>query len=190
MGKAGDDVALWRSIKKGEKAALGSLYEMHIDVLYNYAAKICKDKEVIEDAVHDVFIDIWRYRKNLSETTSVRYYLYYALRSRLLKDLRNNARMIHDGYEAFAWKDLDSLLTISSEHEIIESEHLDERTKRLAKFLANLSPRQHEAISLRFYDDFTYEEIAGIMRINEQSVRNLIQRALLQLRQYSQLLSR
>jgi RNA polymerase sigma factor (sigma-70 family) len=54
--------------------------------------------------------------------------------------------------------------------------------------LNNLSPRQYEAIVLRFYNKLSYLEIAEVMDVTEQSVRNLIQRGIESLRQHSQLI--
>ncbi len=50
--------------------------------------------------------------------------------------------------------------------------------------LKKLSKKQREVIYLRFFEDLDYKEIAEIMKINIQSVRNLIQRSYNPLRQY------
>jgi RNA polymerase sigma factor (sigma-70 family) len=76
---------------------------------------------------------------------------------------------------------------LSEESRVVEKELHDEQLEKLKKYLNNLSPRQYEAIILRFYDEMSYAEIALIMEVNEQSVRNLIQRGLEHLRQYSRL---
>lgn len=178
-------MGLWNKIKGGDKLALAKLYDRYVKVLYNYASKIHKDKETIEDAIHDLFVDIWRYRQNISSTTSVRYYLYLSLRRKIVKSAVRQSSYINDGVN---WEDVKSLVLLPSENSLIELEIMDERTRRLKKYLNNLSPRQYEAVVLRFYDDFSYEEIASIMNLNAQSARNLVQRGLIQLRQYAQLL--
>lgn len=156
-----------------------------MNVLYNYAVKICKDPDLIEDSIQDLFIDIWRYRKNLSDTDSVKYYLYFSLRTKIARHSSVTSRLISEGIR---WDDIKGLVAGSCEQDLIESEELDERVTRLKKYLHNLSPRQYEAIVLRFYDEFSFDEIGKIMDMNPQSVRNLIQRGIIQLKQYSQLL--
>jgi RNA polymerase sigma-70 factor (ECF subfamily) len=69
----------------------------------------------------------------------------------------------------------------------VEKEGSDQQLERLKRYLNNLSPRQYEAIVLRFYDEMSYADIAAVMEVNEQSVRNLVQRGLEHLRQYSRL---
>lgn len=186
MDDTRNDIQLWNKLRRSNRDAFSKLYERYVDVLYNYACKICKDKELIEDAIQDLFIDLWKYRKHLSQTTSVRYYLYYALRTRVVRALSKSGNWsFKDG---LSWDEVEGLMTSSAEHQQVELEALDEKTKKLRKYLHNLSPRQYEAIVLRFYDDFSYEEIASLMQANPQSIRNLVQRGLSQLKQYGQLL--
>lgn len=49
---------------------------------------------------------------------------------------------------------------------------------------APLSPGQSEALALYFDEEFSYDEIASILDVNEQSVRDLIQRSLAALRKW------
>jgi len=84
---------------------------------------------------------------------------------------------------------MENLIDLSPEEELMSIESGDERTRKLKKYLHNLSPRQYEAIMLRFYDEFSYEEIGEIMGANPQSIRNLVARGLLHLRQYAQFLA-
>lgn len=181
-----NDIDLWGRLRGGDRDAFSGLYERYLNCLYNYASKICKDRDFVEDCIQDVFVALWKYRKNLSPTTSVKYYLFRSLRSRLFKSADGAGWALQDGVH---WNEVERLVDLSPEEELMAVESVDERTRKLRKYLHNLSPRQYEAIVLRFYDEFTYEEIADIMQVNPQSIRNLIQRGLLQLRQYAQFLA-
>jgi len=81
--------ALWQEIIKGDKSALGALFDALSRELITYAYKISLDKSLAKDAVQDVFVDIWQYRNNLTEDVQVRFYLYRSLRRtvvRLMKE--------------------------------------------------------------------------------------------------------
>jgi RNA polymerase sigma-70 factor (ECF subfamily) len=177
------EIQLWNNLRAGDKSALGHLYKLHVKVLYNFGNKICHDIQLVEDSIHDLFVDLWKNRKNLSEAQSVRAYLYASLRRRIVKAASENVSMLR--FDA-RWDEL-NLVTYSDEAKIVDQETSDEQLKKLKAHLNNLSPRQYEAIVLRYYDDLSYSEIAAIMEMNEQSVRNLIQRGLEHLRQYSRL---
>ncbi len=177
-----EDLFQWEGMLRGNKEAFASLYERYFKLLYNYGRKICQDGSRVEDAIHDLFVDLWRFKSNLSSTTSVRFYLYRALRRRLIKDTNNNVNWFsQDGH---LLEEVLQLASPSSENDIIESESKDNRVSQLKKLLNDLSPRQYEAMVLFFYDELSYAEIASVLQVNEQSARNLVQRGLMQLRHY------
>ena len=176
-----DDVKYWESLIQGDEQAFAKLYEQYFQVLYNYGRKICVDEGTVEDAIHDLFVDLWRYKSNLSPTTSVRFYLYRALRRRLAE---KNTKIFFNEDDKLVLADVFQHVTPSKEFEIIETETHNKRVLQLKRLLNDLSPRQYEALVLYFYDEFSYDEIASIMNLNSQSVRNLVQRGLTQLRQY------
>ena len=54
----------------------------------------------------------------------------------------------------------------------------------MADALRHLSPREREAIYLRFFEDAAYEDVAAIMRIADSTCRVLVHRALDKLRRH------
>ena len=85
----------------------------------------------------------------------------------------------------------DNLLTEYIELEIVDKERQTQTSITLKQLLEKLPKRQHEAIYLRFYHNFSYEIIASMMNMNYQSVLNLMQRALKSIRkEYSSTSSR
>ncbi|HEY9046746.1 MAG TPA: sigma-70 family RNA polymerase sigma factor [Ohtaekwangia sp.] len=177
------DLNLWSEIRCGNKHALAQLYDLHVKALYNYGRKICPNTALVEDAIQDVFIDLWRYQQKLATPVSIRFYLYASLRRRIIKEDQRNASAIRFDFQ---WDDI-NLISLSEEARVIQHEEVHAQSQLLKYNLNNLSPRQYEAIVLRFYDELSYAEIADLMQVNEQSVRNLIQRGLEHLRQYARL---
>ncbi|MEJ7644768.1 MAG: sigma-70 family RNA polymerase sigma factor [Chryseolinea sp.] len=177
-----NETHLWDRIKAGDKNALAEIYNLHAKALYNYGNKIFQNSQCVEDEIHDLFVDLWNYRANLGQIISGRAYLYASLRRKILKHKKNLNSL---GYD-YRWEEL-HLLTDSDEDKLIKKEFMDDQTEKLRSHLNNLSPRQYEAIILRFYEQLGYGDIATVMEVNEQSVRNLIQRGIENLRQYSRL---
>lgn len=179
--KLSEDLADWEAMLMGERKAFSRLYERYFQVLYNYGRKICHDGAQVEDSIHDLFVDLWRYKSNLASTSSVKFYLYRSLRRRIVKDqnqltwFSNDIHLIQDALQ---------LEIPSIENDIIESESKNQRINQLKRSLNDLAPRQYEALVLFYYDEFSYQEIASLLDVNEQSARNLVQRGLLRLRQY------
>jgi RNA polymerase sigma factor (sigma-70 family) len=71
----------------------------------------------------------------------------------------------------------------SVEQEIILREISEQKSKILLLALNELTPRQKEAIYLRFTRELDYKEVAGLMDISVEACRNLISRAISILRQ-------
>lgn len=180
------DHDLWQRIRVGDEQAFTAIFERYHRTLYNYGSKLSTNSSLVEDAVQDVFIDIWRLRNNLTENvTSVKFYLYRALR-----------RRIHVAVDKFPSmeeiSELDDEDTPAnhthSEAILIEAESSSARAQRIQELLAQLPERQLEALTLRYFDEFSIEEIAEIMSVNEKSVRNFIYKALTSLRQSREML--
>ena len=178
-----NEVDYWDRMRNGDPSAFSWLYNRYFKLLYNYGRKIRAEHKALEDAIHDLFVDLWRSRANLSKTTSVRFYLYRSLRRRLLRNQTEDVFFI-DG----VIRENVLMSAPCMEQNIIDEEIRQHRVSHLNKLLNDLSPRQYEAMVLRFYDELSYEEIAGILNVNDQSARNLVQRGLAQLKQYSTLL--
>ncbi|MCY7360063.1 MAG: hypothetical protein LH609_21940, partial [Rudanella sp.] len=45
-----------------DRNALGELYDRHARSLHRYGRRIVFDDQTVWDAVHDVFMDVWKYR--------------------------------------------------------------------------------------------------------------------------------
>ncbi len=174
------DTALWNSFKMGNQHVFQCIYEKNISILTNYGLRICADKEVVKDAIHDMFVDLWRNRMHLGHTEAIRFYLLKALRRNLLKKLTDNRKKACEDITTFG----DHLLfEFSHELKITQSELQQEQVNRLYSELEKLSSRQKEVLFLRFFGGFTSSEIAEILGVNPQSAYNLIHRSLAVLRE-------
>jgi len=161
---------LWELFKSGDRNALKSIYEQHADALLDYGCRYCQDINLVEDHIHDLFVNIWKNRQQLGSTDSIRAYLMLSLRRSILKGIRNNQRTKSIGEnESYHFH-----LETAVEDDIIKGEMEKENLMILRTALADLSDRQREAIYLKYYKTMDYSEISELMGINYQSVRNLI----------------
>ncbi|BDD12194.1 DNA-directed RNA polymerase sigma-70 factor (plasmid) [Fulvitalea axinellae] len=174
-----NDLNTWRSFKKGNISVFGDIYEEHIDALYAYGHKIESNPDKVKDCIHDVFLDIWEHREQLSDTSSIRYYLFKALRRRIIYTKTRLSRFISSDNLQGEFK-----LTVELSHEddIISEENKKERIDFYQNAVNNLSPKQREIIYLKFQQGFTNGEIAEMTQMNYQSVSNSLNRALGKLR--------
>jgi RNA polymerase sigma factor (sigma-70 family) len=164
----------------GTEDLLAFMYRTYADNLYAYGLSIHPDICLVEDAIHDVFIDAYTNGKRLSGISNLRQYLKTAFRHRLLFLLQSNKRYVEspdDESGLFAEKNCQELW--------IEKEEENDRKKLVKRLLSGLTRHQREAIHLRFIEGLSYNEISEAMQINYQSVKMLVHRAVSKLRNES-----
>tara|TARA_R110000744_G_scaffold146699_3_gene259584 strand:- start:4025 stop:4624 length:600 start_codon:yes stop_codon:yes gene_type:complete len=174
---------LWKDLKKGNLSALGSLYELHVDRLFVYGCKISGDREVIQDEIHNLFLDLYTYHKKLSDVKNIEGYLIISLKRKLYKSINYNIRSIEDELETLLDVNADNGLTVDSyEEEIIEDENENELLVRLQRIMANLTDHQQKILHLRFTKGKSYEQISDDLGLSVASTRTLIYRTLKSIR--------
>lgn len=179
MSISDNDVELWKAFLLGDKEAFSALYYLYSDVLFAYGCRMVGDREVVKDAIQDLFVKLYYNRKNLSETEHVKFYLLKALRNALLLKLEKRPSLSIDADENLLFQ----VEHLMSENED-ESDELFSETQReeLTRAMSTLTARQREAVYLRYISNVPLDEIAQILGMNYQSTRNLIHRSLLKLR--------
>ena len=164
---------LWKDMISGNKKSFEDLYNQYFQALINYGFRITKNENLIEDAVQELFISIWNNRTNLSEVNEVKFYLFRSLKNRILRQLEKDIFDKSEDVDVY----LDLLISISEEQKKINSEQLNTNLDTLQRAIAHLPLRQQEVINLKYYHDFTLDEIAKLMNVNKQSVSNLLFRS-------------
>ena len=164
---------LWKDMISGNKKSFEDLYKQYFQALINYGFRITKNENLIEDTVQELFISIWNNRTNLSEVNEVKFYLFRSLKNRILRQLEKDIFDKSEDIDVY----LDFLNSISEEQKKIDSEQFDANLDTLQRAIAHLPIRQQEVINLKYYHDFTLDEIAKLMDVNKQSVSNLLFRS-------------
>lgn len=173
-----DEQLLWQSFKEGDSKAFEQLYIRYFKILGSYGLRLSTDTALVEDAIHDVFIELWRRREYLSEVENLKFYLFRALRNQFHGNLKQDILDKNEDINQF----LDYLSTISSEQEIIVSEETQLKAQRIEKAISKLSNRGAEAINLRFYQGLSLDETSEIMQTPKQVVKNLLSKSIAILR--------
>ena len=172
------DYCLWKSFKEGNVEAFYRLYDENVDALYNFGICFSKDIDFVKDCIHDLFLELYKSRKNLSDTDSIQFYLFCSLRRKIHKKQIKQVVLVYDdeissaeGNQEMAFEDL-----------LIAREVETETNKKIAEAMETLSSRQRESLFLKFDQNLSYTEIAEILDISVESARTSIYRALKDLR--------
>jgi len=157
---------------------LRSLMDRYERPLVRYAAGITHDVERARDVVQDTFLRLLKTDRQPDENHLAQW-LFTVCRNRALDVLRKEKRMhtLSDAYTDSAAGNDPSPAVVASDRETLG---------RLGTILATLPERQQEVIRLKFQNDFSYRQIAGITGLSVSNVGFLIHRAINTLRKQLQ----
>ncbi|WP_243745396.1 RNA polymerase sigma factor [Sunxiuqinia elliptica] len=166
---------VWNQMKAGNEQGLSDLFTRLYPDLYLYGMKIFNLPDLVKDSIQDVFVRVWEKRKTLGEVLNPKAYLITALR-----------RKLFENKERYFAADAEILIKISEkqafsfvENEFTEIPEISEKLREsLIATINDLPERQRELVFLRFYYNLKYREIADILNVKEQTVKNLMQRTM------------
>lgn len=168
---------LWNLFLKGDDNAYAQLYKAYSNDMFVYGTHFTSDRESIKDCIQEVFIKIYSNRSNLKPVDNVKVYLFVSLKNKLFDLFKKDIKYFEiDTIEPVFCTDY------SIEEKLINTENLYAQKKKIAQMLETITPRQREIIYYRYVEELSYEEICVLMKMNYQSVRNLIHRSILKIR--------
>ena len=164
----------WSRFTEDDKEAFAEIYNTFVDDLFRYGTKICPDEEMVKDAIQEVFMDLYLNRRNKKKfATNLKFYLILAIKRNLIRKLQKT-RKTENRFVAEA--DLFDA-QYSFEEQLIAEESDREVNKKIQEAMAQLPPRQKEAIYLRYNQSLEYDQIAAMLNISVESVRKQVYRA-------------
>jgi RNA polymerase sigma-70 factor (ECF subfamily) len=166
-------------IRGGDEGAFERLFRAHYVELCEFANRLVAAPDIAEELVQGVFARLWRDRERLEIRTSIRAYLYTAVRNTALNHLdrgrteRRHLELVRDaGTEA-----MDPEPDASSRLEAAET------IAEVRRAIRRLPPRCREAVVLRWQHGLRHAEIAEVMGISIKGVENQLTRGMRALRE-------
>jgi RNA polymerase sigma factor (sigma-70 family) len=139
------------------------------------------DLPAVEDCLHDVFVWLWANRHKLDMHTSVKSYLFKAVRTTMLHGLQkqNRLRGLNTGDEpGYPFE-----LHLTPETRVLQNESQRQLRQQIDSVLNVLTAKQKEVIYLRYYEGLNFEEIARNMNLSVKACYKLMGRAITILRE-------
>lgn len=142
------------------------LYLEFYAALCYFAYKIVGDQEEAKDIVEDVFLKVLHRKSALAETDNIRAYLYTAVKNSCLNHLKVTTRV-----KERQWHYNSNLP--SEDHgyinELIQAEVLRDVMKAIEK----LPGHAGEIIKMSYFESLKNDEIAQLLGLSVQTVKNL-----------------
>lgn len=179
------DEELIADFQKGDAKALEMLFEHYKRSILNYALRIVGNRADAEDVVSDVFMAVFVNKDRYQHQPKAKFstWLFTIARNSCISKLRKKKNVfslwmqnIQNGeYEQLDVPDIESM-----PDQLIKEKEMAVMVK---KAIEKLPDTQREALVLREYQNFSYEEISQILGCSLENVKILIFRARERLRQ-------
>ncbi len=170
-----EDAALAERLRHGDQTALGAVHAEHAPALLRAARGILRDREAAFDVTQDVFAHLWEHpAKYDAERGSLRSYLLTRTRSRALDVLRaDTSRRRRESRRVGDQR---------TERGVAELVADRSQAVSLHDRLTGLNARERDAITLAFFADLSYREVATRLSIPEGTAKSRIRAGLAKLR--------
>lgn len=141
----------------------------YADNVYRFIVKNLRHEEDARDIVQTAFEKLWRNRETV-ETDKSKSYLFTVAYNQMIDHIRKQKRI--------------QLKEEFSENSRVQNPANPNLKKALMDALNRLNETQKSLVMLKDYEGYSYEEISGIMGLNESQVKVYLHRARLTLRNY------
>ena len=169
------DEKLMRAYSLGDYGAFEELYKRHSGKVFNFLSKKLTSKEMIEDVFQVTFLQLHASRAKYNSSLPFLPWLFTLCRNTMIDSLRAKERVKEVPQEDIELFSEGTLCPIASPP-------LDSPSVTVEEWSKVLSPKEREVLSLRFSEDFSFDEIARKLGINSPSARKISQRGIQKLK--------
>ena len=174
------DVQLMLDVKAGDDASFDLLLQKYRTPLVNFLYRMVRDTATAEDLAQEVFLRVYRARKQYSPSAKFTTWLFRIATNLALNSMRDNRHRQKDvSIDAPTSPDEDAAPMQLPAQEMRIDEHMIERDRAefIRGVIAALPEKQRVAVLLHKYEEMDYGEIARILDCSESALKSLLFRA-------------
>lgn len=168
--------SLLKDLQGGSKTAFEKIYRQEYIVVFYTARRFIADIQAAEDLTTETFLKLWERLGAFNSLPAIRSFLFVTIKNACLNHLRAEKRSTERQQQ------LSYLLEQEGEEDIANQQLMAIIYQYLEDEIEKLSPQLKRVFKMAYIDGMSNEDIATVLGINNQSVRNDKARALKQLR--------
>lgn len=181
-----DEVIMLR-VREGQIDQLSTLYKRYRTPLFNFFLRLTSERHLSEDLVQDVFFRIMKYRHSYRPRHSFRTWMYQIARNVRIQAWSHAAREpVMSAVQEQDNRPTADENSVRPDTQVILGQDLDQ----LKQSISRLPEASREVLILSRYQYLKYDEIASILQCSVGAVKMRVLRAMNELRQQFEYLSR
>ncbi len=164
--------------------AFCEIYLRFFNPMLLFGRQICSHTELVEDVVQEFFIWLLEHGNEVKHVSNFEIYAFKSLRRNIYTRLNvNRQRAKSQKRYSERTQFMIESNRMNVEEQLVASEIASAKEYLLAHELDRLPTRLKEVLFLRYYQDYSYDEISEILGISNQIARNYVSRAFKKLRE-------
>ncbi len=175
------DLHVWLSkMKQGDRDAFKHVYEHIRDDVYRTVSFLINNRQDVHDVVSEVYIELFKSLPNYDRRQPFRSWL----NGLIIRQAHNWNRKIWRKLRLFERSTLlaEEPPDAGTENELLQNE----RREEVGALLQKLSYKQREVLVLRYYHEYSFEEIADLLSIPVGTVKSRHRLGLEKLRKHAE----
>ena len=160
-----------RSFVQGDMRAFDRIYYVYNSKLQKFVYSLLKTEADTEEIVQDVFVKLWENRDKLKKSASFESFLFtvaYNTTISLLRKRANESRYVEY---------VKSIQIEIGDFDTVENPDWEEVNKKLYSLIEKMPARQREVFKMKYFQGFSYKDIAGKLGISVNTIENHIAKA-------------
>jgi RNA polymerase sigma-70 factor (ECF subfamily) len=172
------DVQLMLDVKAGDSASFDLLLRKYRSPLVSFLYRMVRDAATAEDLAQEVFLRVYRARKQYSPSAKFTTWLFRIATNLALNSVRDNRyRQAQVSLDAPVEEDEAPVQVAARDMRIDEHMMERDRARVIQRAIAALPEKQRVAVLLHKYEEMDYTEIAKILECSESALKSLLFRA-------------
>jgi RNA polymerase sigma-70 factor (ECF subfamily) len=165
-------------VKAGDSASFDLLLRKYRSPLVSFLYRMVRDAATAEDLAQEVFLRVYRARKQYSPSAKFTTWLFRIATNLALNSVRDNRyRRSLVSLDAPVEEDEAPVQVPARDMRIDEHMMERDRARVIQRAIAALPEKQRVAVLLHKYEEMDYTEIAKILECSESALKSLLFRA-------------
>ena len=162
----------------GDPEAFEALMLLYLKPVYNFAYRYAGDVASAEDITQETFVKVWKNLKKFDRAKSFKTWIFTIAKNTAFDFLKKKKAIPFSAFDTDTGENVivDTLADPAPlPTELFEQKELSQMLERAVSALA---PYYREVILLRYFEQFTFQEIADILKEPLDTVKSRSRRAL------------
>ena len=172
------DFPVIKACQEGDRDAFRVLFESYRDRTYTIAYHFCSDETMASDITQQVFLKLFDSIRQFRFNSEFSTWLYRLVANVCMDEHRKRRRFLQWSPLGASGGDDDEIVRRASPVSKSIEDHIgdSEMNSQVRRAVASLSPKLRLVILLRYFEDFSYDEMASVLGCSSGTVASRLNR--------------